>query len=354
LKVQERDKTETVAEEGFDYNMCGDEMEHIEKVESIEKKRAEKGDKISQLALFENAYKRVQHFQKLCKNGDNEEVQKNATIEELIEFMNFCKMHKDSVSLIRSEISKLHKKGNFEFEEIYMFFEFDNTSDLEISFHTFTTFYPELMGNKSLTELYANTRNSRVLMSTDNEGTLHINEKIIPHALKVFETTQKAIMEKKRISVSLAEEQVIYALWHEFLHNQSEILTKSYEPVDEELAIMETINELTARHTYTIFTDKLKIKASHQNSILKKGWGYQQEIENFRSLMQKLSVRETDFVKNIIDFNKIIGMESYLGETADRLLDKSKKNIPSGARENWRKKIITVLGEIKEETASFD
>ncbi len=78
LKVQESDKTETVAEEGFDYNMCGDEMEHIEKVESIERKRAEKGDKISQLALFENLYKRVQHFQELCENRDGEEVQKNA------------------------------------------------------------------------------------------------------------------------------------------------------------------------------------------------------------------------------------------------------------------------------------
>ena len=65
---QEVGKTEDVAEEGFDYNMCSKESEHIEKIENIEQKRALKGDEISKLALFENRYRRAQHFKKSCKN----------------------------------------------------------------------------------------------------------------------------------------------------------------------------------------------------------------------------------------------------------------------------------------------
>jgi len=103
---------------------------------------------------------------------------------------------------------------------------------------------------------------------------------------------------RRGTELTFNEEYALEALWHEILHNKA----KPYGwlwPGSYESAVMECLNQFTARHTYPGFVKELGGKAAHQAKIVSDGYGYGQYLKNFRRLLSELGIKEKDVIGDI-------------------------------------------------------
>lgn len=96
------------------------------------------------------------------------------------------------------------------------------------------------------------------------------------------------------------QEYSIESLWHEILHATTKSKPQALNKI--QIQNMETLNQFTARHTYSDFIELLGGKASNQAEILDNGFGYKKWIENFRGLLKKNGIPEDVAVKEFRPF----------------------------------------------------
>ncbi len=115
--------------------------------------------------------------------------------------------------------------------------------------------------------------------------------------IKGFIPAQQAASALKKIAnnqpLVFYEEYVIEIIWHEILHIRTPDITKA-------TAVMETVTQFVARHTYKELLDTLSgIKPKHFDEILQSGYGYRTSVENFRYALRRLQIDETAFAKEL-------------------------------------------------------
>lgn len=105
---------------------------------------------------------------------------------------------------------------------------------------------------------------------------------------------------KKGQKLSFNEEYAIECLWHELLHNMSKNSTQLpiiTSPEGFTRAMVETANQLVARHTYDSFMKKFNVSPLHKNNILENGYGYSSTVTNLRKLLKKANIDENKFTQ---------------------------------------------------------
>src|SRR5690606_5061688 len=97
---------------------------------------------------------------------------------------------------------------------------------------------------------------------------------------------------KKGGALTFNQEYAVESLWHEILHAKTKTKPKKLNKL--QIRNMETVNQFTARHTYSDFLGRLGGKASNKAEILDKGYGYKSWITEFRESLKKLSISEKE------------------------------------------------------------
>jgi SPP1 gp7 family putative phage head morphogenesis protein len=157
---EKRGAVPQMAEEGFDYHMCGSTVEQLKKIKSAQRKKAKKGDKIAQLSLFEIQYKEVKHFENLCSR---ETVEPNSTKKQKDLFKSLCENSNTKTENLKQTINLYAKDKKFSFREIFNIFNFESKRDLELKIHTILAYNPKLSERKIFDklEIYKNTEKNK-------------------------------------------------------------------------------------------------------------------------------------------------------------------------------------------------
>ena len=124
------------------------------------------------------------------------------------------------------------------------------------------------------------------LMITNKDLTLPSGEVFNP--LHEVKGAMKAIVEKKYLTFN--QEYALESVWHEFRHAAA-IGWKDLRLKTPELtSSMEVVNQFCARVSYPNFIKGLGGKASRAKKIMEKGYGYGQNVSNFRTLLKQMKV----------------------------------------------------------------
>jgi hypothetical protein len=310
---QEIGKTPSVAEDGWDYDMCGSEMEHIEKIESVERKRADKGDKISELALFENAYKRMKHFQELCNSEtqDNSEDYDGDCIEANRRFEKYKIdiMNSSNPYILKGTLSYLN------------FTEREEITDFSILACALASHYPGKSVKYRKFSKMSKSRVGNMMMGISKENRhFMIREDIL-------ENLNIALEKIKREEVLKFQDiDTLLILWHELLHLEQSG-SKKFSREDIRNILGEIINELTARHTLkTLLKD---IGAKYDETTLKdvqiNGSGYKFYIKRFIDILKLLDIDEKEFVGDG-SLNRDLDWEDAVSILNEKIARSSKLN----------------------------
>lgn len=165
-------------------------------------------------------------------------------------------------------------------------------------------------------------------MSTDCNGVISINFAKDNNGFNAGESIISAISKlKSKQKLTELEEYSVEILWHEILHNKSKnttILPAITSPDGFPRIVAETINQLTARHTYNDFLKYFNAKPLHYEWVLDNGFGYNATIINLRKILEKASIDEKSFIKKASD----ILMQDYknIDIKISELLQKMYKN----------------------------
>jgi hypothetical protein len=138
--------------------------------------------------------------------------------------------------------------------------------------------------------------------------------------------TLPEVSASKGISLTAHQEYAIEELWHEILHNKScnTTIYPSIRSLSHDIMIIEAVNQLVARHTYTEFMQELiGISPSHAEWILTSGYAYEQPVTNLRSLLGLLSYEDL-FIEEACE-ELIIGYQNFTDRISDRLAINSGK-----------------------------
>lgn len=104
---------------------------------------------------------------------------------------------------------------------------------------------------------------------------------------------------KKRERLTFTEEYAIECLWHEINHNRVNRYVWLGKDDTPQARIMETINQLVSRYTYDKFLKLLGGKAYNKARILRQGLAYESYVYNFRQLLNRLKIKEREFIKDL-------------------------------------------------------
>jgi hypothetical protein len=141
---------------------------------------------------------------------------------------------------------------------------------------------------------------STYYMSTNARGTIVVNFAVdslgYDAGLSLVSAISKSVVAEP---LTAHEEYAIEGLWHEILHNKSANVSviPSIRGQAHDRMIIETVNQLVARHTYAAFMQELLgIPAIHTEWVLTDGYGYNIYVTNLRSLLELISYEEP-FIK---------------------------------------------------------
>lgn len=126
---------------------------------------------------------------------------------------------------------------------------------------------------------------------------------------------------KRGDELTFNQEYSIESLWHEILHGKTK--SKPFDLSSGQRQTMETVNQFCARHTYDKFIEKLGGKASHKDTILDNGLGYQKWVADFRKLLKDNEISEDKAVKELMP--KLLSDYSTINKEAKDFLEKNKK-----------------------------
>ena len=141
----------------------------------------------------------------------------------------------------------------------------------------------------------------KAYMRTDIKGKISINFASDENGFNAGDNVVSAFSKiKNGGELSEHEEYSIEILWHEILHNKSKntaVLPEINTPFGFTRTVAETINQLVARHTYPKFLKKLGGTVMHSEWIMQNGYGYNETVQNLRTLLQKANINEIAFIR---------------------------------------------------------
>lgn len=132
-------------------------------------------------------------------------------------------------------------------------------------------------------------RSKKFLMSTTRGGRIAISNHPFGdvNAKTDFFSAIKKIPRGEALTFN--EEYSIESMWHEMGHTRSKGWVETTDFTD---AVMETLNQFVARHTYPEFMKRLGGTPAHHQAIIENGHGYRYRVRNFRLLLSHLGVDE--------------------------------------------------------------
>jgi hypothetical protein len=284
-----------MAEEGFDYHMCGSTVEQLKKIKSAQRKKAKEGDKVAQLSLFEIQYKEVKHFENLCSR---ENIEPNATQKQKDKFKDFCQNAKTETKKIKERISfyanAKQKEWNFSFQEIFNIFNFESERDLELGIHAILAYHPKLSGGKIFDSLKTydiykenGRKKARAGVSTA-DNSLNIREDLKNGYLKLFQKLQNNRKELKLDDIE--EEKLLQTLHHEILHLRSDRKNAHKKEMTGSFTKYgEMVNEYFSLQRYEELTEIFKVVPSHREAISKLEGANFQNVQKFSRLLRALN-----------------------------------------------------------------
>jgi hypothetical protein len=98
------------------------------------------------------------------------------------------------------------------------------------------------------------------------------------------------------IEISFNEEYALETLWHEMMHTRA--LHTDF-PSKNVMVATEGIHQWLSRRSYQQLLTKFDVKPIHQDSIIRNGLAYQNEVDNFNALLSILAVQGSDVVSDI-------------------------------------------------------
>lgn len=121
----------------------------------------------------------------------------------------------------------------------------------------------------------------------------------------VFSPNQNLAGALKKISqggdFTFQEEYALEALWHEMRHAGAKGWGNVRLRDARKVGSMEIINQFVARHTYDEFIKDLGGKSIHKASVISKGYGYSNAIDNFRNTLKRFKINEDSALRYFRD-----------------------------------------------------
>lgn len=133
-----------------------------------------------------------------------------------------------------------------------------------------------------------------VIASTDQAGgfdfsRVPIQELQNQSPAAVVQRALKRIQDKKLLTRQ--DEEVLRTMWHEIRHN----MQPPFFGGGKERLIMETLHEVTTRHTFEEFAAELGFTPQYDKALRQKGMGYRQEVKHFHFIAKAAGWLDEDF-----------------------------------------------------------
>ncbi len=162
-------------------------------------------------------------------------------------------------------------------------------------------------------------------MATDSKGTLRLNFRTYPplnnfNPLRDLRSGWNKLARGKTLTFN--EEYAFESLWHELIHNRQKPGNLGRGETPQRL-VMEIFTQWTARRTYPRLLEALGGKAAHQAAILKKGYGYGDEIRNFDRLLKALGIDDKALLPEMQRIMATVSRADYDSELKELLAEMS-------------------------------
>ena len=162
-------------------------------------------------------------------------------------------------------------------------------------------------------------------MATDRKGTLWLNSRAyLPlnnfNPLRDLKSGWNKLAKGKTLTFN--EEYAFESLWHELTHSRQKPGDLGVGETPQRL-IMEIFTQWTARRTYPRLLEALGGKATHQAEILKKGYGYGDEIGNFDRLLESLNIKDEELLPELQRIMATVSRADYDSELKELLAEMS-------------------------------
>jgi hypothetical protein len=352
LEVQKVGETDSIADSTFSYSMCADEMEHIKKIETVERKRSENGDTLSELALFETEYRRIGYFRERCK-----EVQENqASTTDRKGLKKDCGQYRESLKFCKTKISDYAKtylisknpKDDFPFEHIFGNLKYETVDDLELGIFTTLSYFPELSKGKVFSKVttYKDGDRAKISNLTDE---LMIREDIAKRLLNIFEKFKR---NRKDVKLDdFEDERALQTLFHEILHLRADRKNVLKPEVEGILVLFgEMTNEYFALQNYGELTKIFKITPKFREDILSQKGAYFSTVRRFKQLLKVLQIESFDRVElnNRLDWlNPVDDISKYLSKESGVSKLEIERVVKSISRKDFRTNLENLRNYIK-------
>ncbi len=126
-----------------------------------------------------------------------------------------------------------------------------------------------------------------------------VKEGMVFNPMKEVKGALEAIANGKELTFN--QEYSLEAVWHEIRHAGAVGWNDVNNKTDLNSASMEVINQFCARMSYRPFVQSLGGKATHSDSIILNGYGYQKSLNNFYSLLSQIGVSRVKAYKHFKD-----------------------------------------------------
>lgn len=162
-------------------------------------------------------------------------------------------------------------------------------------------------------------------MATDRQGTLWLNSRTYPplnnfNPLRDLKSGWNKLAKGKTLTFD--EEYAFESLWHELTHSRQKPGDLGVGETPQRL-IMEIFTQWTARRSYPRLLEALGGKATHQAEILKKGYGYGDEIGNFDRLLESLNIKDEELLPELQRIMATVSRADYDSELKELLAEMS-------------------------------
>ena len=163
------------------------------------------------------------------------------------------------------------------------------------------------------------------VMATDSKGTLWLNSRTYSsldnfNPLRDLKSGWNKLARGKTLTFN--EEYAFEALWHELTHTRQKPGKLGGED-SPQVRILEIFTQWTARRTYPRLLEALGGKAEHQAAILKKGYGYGDEIRNFDRLLKALGIDDKALLPEMQRIMATVSRADYDSELKELLAEMS-------------------------------
>ncbi len=354
LKVQGVGSTPDVFDRGFGYEMCGSEREHIEKIEHIENKKAEAGDKLSKLGLFENEVRRVEHFKNLCHSHQNNQASK----DDRLKFSINCNSYKQTLLNCKEQIGNYSKAflkdknnlNNFSFFEIFGNLKHSSIDDLNLSIVAILSYHPELSNGKIFSKVETHdNQNTRAFIKLSDDS-LSIREDLADNLNNLFKNIRLNRKDKLELE-NIDDERLLQTLHHEILHLRADRKNvNKIEAGGSKIRFGEMINEYFSLKRYHELLNIFKIKAKHIDQIANGNNDTFKLVKRFKELLNVVKIEDFDDIElnNKLDWlDPVEDISQYLSRASGVEKDVIKIVVEGILRKDFKNTLNILSNQIK-------